>query len=69
MDGDDQAQAAFEQLMLEARAELGPHATLNEIEAVLAQRHESLMRSVIEQLQREAPPQEELSPPGFGMDS
>lgn len=69
MTGPDQAQAAFEQLMLEVRTALGPHATLTEIEAVLAQRQASLMRAVIGQLQEEAPPREELFPPGSGVDS
>ena len=68
MNGEDQAQLAFDTLMAEVRAELGPHATLNAIEAALVQRQPLLMRSIIQQLQQEAPPAEELFPPGSGMD-
>ena len=68
MNGEDQAQLAFDTLMAEVRVELGPHATLNAIEAALVQRQPLLMRSIIQQLQQEAPPAEELFPPGSGMD-
>jgi len=64
MNGEDQAQLAFDTLMAEVRAELGPHATLNAIEAALVQRQPLLMRSIIQQLQQEAPPAEELLPLG-----
>ena len=62
MNGEGQAQLAFDTLMAEVRAELGPHATLNAIEAALVQRQPLLMRSIIQQLQQEAPPAEELFP-------
>lgn len=69
MSDQDQAQIAFAKLMSEVRAALGPHATLNQIEAALLARQDGLMRSMIQQLQREAPPQEELSPLGSSVET
>lgn len=69
MSAQDMSQIAFAQLMAEVRAELGPHATLNQIEAALLARQDGLLRSLIQQLQQEAPPQEELSPPGASLET
>ena len=69
MSDQDASQIAFAKLMTEVRAELGPHATLNQIEAALLARQDHLLRSMIQQLQQEAPPQEELSPPGARLET
>lgn len=63
MSDQDPAQVAFVKLISEVRAELGPNASLNQIEAALLSRQGGFMRSLIQLLQQEAPPQEELSPP------
>lgn len=65
----DKASRGFERFMADIRAELGPHASLNQIEQAILNRQADLMLDVMSQLQEEAPPSEELSPLGAGLDS